>query len=100
MTASALITGASRGIGLGIAERLAAQGYGLTVTARDASRLDAVAEKAETAAEHQQYLGTEIAEVRRDHIRALAVIIIGEVRLDRVGGKEITLIHRYSPCSA
>ena len=64
------------------------------------ARLDAVAEKAEAAAEHQQHLGTEIAEVRRDHVRALAVIIIGEVRLDRVGGKEITLIHRYSPCSA
>ncbi|WP_433607663.1 SDR family NAD(P)-dependent oxidoreductase [Prescottella agglutinans] len=43
MTNSALITGASRGIGLGIAHRLASQGYALTVTARDASRLDAVA---------------------------------------------------------
>ncbi|MCL2535328.1 MAG: SDR family oxidoreductase, partial [Nocardiaceae bacterium] len=43
MTNSALITGASRGIGLGIAHRLAAQGYALTVTARDASRLDGVA---------------------------------------------------------
>ncbi|WP_430334292.1 SDR family NAD(P)-dependent oxidoreductase [Rhodococcus sp. ACT016] len=43
MTNSALITGASRGIGLGIAHRLAAQGYALTVTARDASRLEGVA---------------------------------------------------------
>lgn len=40
---SALISGASRGIGLGIANRLAEQGYSLTVTARDASRLDEVA---------------------------------------------------------
>ncbi|MEV0063276.1 SDR family oxidoreductase [Nocardia sp. NPDC050718] len=45
MTASksALITGASRGIGLGIANRLAQQGYSLTITARDADRLNAVA---------------------------------------------------------
>lgn len=44
MTNSALVTGASRGIGLGIARRLADQGYALTVTARDQARLDAVAE--------------------------------------------------------
>lgn len=42
-TKSALISGASRGIGLGIANRLARQGYSLTITARDADRLDAVA---------------------------------------------------------
>ncbi|WP_278265227.1 SDR family oxidoreductase [Nocardia sp. AG03] len=42
-TRSALISGASRGIGLGIAHRLAQQGYGLTITARDAARLDTVA---------------------------------------------------------
>lgn len=40
---SALITGASRGIGLGIASRLAAQGYGLTIAARDAERLERTA---------------------------------------------------------
>ncbi|MGC0366075.1 3-oxoacyl-[acyl-carrier protein] reductase [Rhodococcus sp. 27YEA15] len=44
MSRSALVTGASKGIGLGIATRLAAQGYGLTVTARDAERLEMVAE--------------------------------------------------------
>lgn len=40
---TALITGASRGIGLGIAEHLARQAYSLTITGRDADRLGAVA---------------------------------------------------------
>jgi NAD(P)-dependent dehydrogenase (short-subunit alcohol dehydrogenase family) len=44
MTLSALVTGASRGIGLGIATRLAQHGFGLTVNARDADRLHAAAE--------------------------------------------------------
>ncbi|MGY1969047.1 SDR family NAD(P)-dependent oxidoreductase [Nocardia gipuzkoensis] len=43
MTKSALISGASRGIGLGIANRIAQQGYSLTITARDADRLEVVA---------------------------------------------------------
>lgn len=42
---SALVTGASRGIGLGIATRLAEHGYMLTITARDAERLEAVAKQ-------------------------------------------------------
>ncbi|UMG92726.1 SDR family oxidoreductase [Nocardioides sp. TF02-7] len=37
--ASALVTGASRGIGLGIAEMLARRGTALTITARDEERL-------------------------------------------------------------
>ncbi len=40
---TALISGATRGIGLGISTLLARQGYALTLTARDAERLDAVA---------------------------------------------------------
>ncbi|MET4047096.1 MULTISPECIES: SDR family oxidoreductase [unclassified Rhodococcus (in: high G+C Gram-positive bacteria)] len=39
---SALITGGSRGIGLGIATRLAELGYSLTITARTKETLDAV----------------------------------------------------------
>lgn len=49
MSRTALITGASRGIGLGIATRLAAQGYGLTITARDRDRLESVAADLRTA---------------------------------------------------
>ncbi len=41
---SALVTGASRGIGLGIALRLAVRGYGLTIAARDQERLESVGE--------------------------------------------------------
>jgi 3-oxoacyl-[acyl-carrier protein] reductase len=44
-TPSALVTGASRGIGHGIATRLARQGHALTIAARDPERLESVAEQ-------------------------------------------------------
>lgn len=40
---SAIITGASRGIGLAIAEKLAGQGMGLTISSRTAADLEALA---------------------------------------------------------
>lgn len=42
---SMLVTGASRGIGLGIAERLALAGHSMTITARDGVRLAQVSER-------------------------------------------------------
>ncbi|NKY55124.1 SDR family NAD(P)-dependent oxidoreductase [Nocardia flavorosea] len=42
-TKTALVSGATRGIGLGISTLLARQGYALTLTARDTERLAAVA---------------------------------------------------------
>jgi NAD(P)-dependent dehydrogenase (short-subunit alcohol dehydrogenase family) len=39
---SALVTGSTRGIGFGIAARLAEQGYGLTVAGRDHTRVEEV----------------------------------------------------------
>lgn len=45
MTRSALVTGASRGIGLGVARSLARQGLGLTITSRSEADLTLVAEE-------------------------------------------------------
>ncbi len=46
---SALVTGASRGIGLGVAHRLASRGFALTITARAEQRLDSVADELRSA---------------------------------------------------
>ena len=40
---AAIVTGASRGIGLALAETLAGEGFGLTLTARNPDRLDSAA---------------------------------------------------------
>jgi 3-oxoacyl-[acyl-carrier protein] reductase len=59
---SALVTGASRGIGLGIATRLAQQGYGLTIAARDPDRLESVVDELRIAgAPDGQALAGDIA---------------------------------------
>src|SRR3954453_20854866 len=42
---AAIVTGASRGIGLALAELLADEGYALTVSARKPDTLDAAAER-------------------------------------------------------
>jgi 3-oxoacyl-[acyl-carrier protein] reductase len=45
---AALITGASRGVGRAVAHRLAGDGFGLTLTARDAPAIDALAQEIES----------------------------------------------------
>src|SRR5436190_20036755 len=42
---AAIVTGASRGIGLALAEQLGAQGHGVTITARKPERLAETAER-------------------------------------------------------
>jgi short-subunit dehydrogenase len=42
---AAIVTGASRGIGLALAETLAAEGYGLTISARKPDTLEQAAER-------------------------------------------------------
>ena len=42
---AAIVTGASRGIGLALAEALAEEGYGITITARKPERLEQTAEE-------------------------------------------------------
>ena len=65
----ALITGASRGIGLAIAQRLAALGASLALTARDRNRLDAVASRLQS--------GTKVAAIPADltHAEEIASLV-------------------------
>ncbi|MFC4604945.1 SDR family NAD(P)-dependent oxidoreductase [Rhodococcus kronopolitis] len=86
-TRTALVTGASRGIGLGIATRLAGLGYSLTVTARDADRLDAVAVELR-AAGAPQVIATAGDMADEDTVRRIA-----EIHSDRLGPMKALILN-------
>jgi 3-oxoacyl-[acyl-carrier protein] reductase len=67
---TALVTGASRGIGRAIAERLAAEGYDLTLSARHAAGLEDVAAQLAGSAGRISVLAANMAD--RAEVEALA----------------------------
>ncbi|NKY51533.1 SDR family NAD(P)-dependent oxidoreductase [Nocardia vermiculata] len=84
---TALITGASRGIGQGIAERLAQQGYSLTITARDSARLDTVATELRAAG------AADVAAVAADMSDAEAVAGIIDQHAQRFGAMSALVLN-------
>ena len=84
---TALITGASRGIGAGIAERLAQQGYALTLTARDSARLDTVAAELRAAG------AADVAAVAADMSDAEAVTGVLEQHSQRFGAMSALVLN-------
>jgi NAD(P)-dependent dehydrogenase (short-subunit alcohol dehydrogenase family) len=66
---AAIVTGASRGIGLAIAEALAADGYGLTITARKPDPLQQAAERLRADGRQVEHLAANMA--NEDAIRAV-----------------------------
>ncbi len=79
---TALVTGASAGIGAAFAEELASRGYDLVVTARRAERLVALADRlAHTYASHVRVVPADLGQL--DAPRRLADTLISEgIRVD------------------
>jgi NAD(P)-dependent dehydrogenase (short-subunit alcohol dehydrogenase family) len=76
---TALITGASRGLGLALARGLAARGWNLIITARDEHRLRSVRDELATRT-HVAAIAGDIADPA--HRNALAVLARGHAGLD------------------
>ena len=78
---TALITGASRGLGLALARGLAARGWNLILTARDAERLRAVRDELATIT-HVAALAGDVIDPK--HREALGVLARGHAGLDAI----------------
>ena len=85
---TALITGASRGLGLAVARGLAARGWNLIITARDADRLRSVRDELATRT-HVAAIAGDVADPA--HRRELAVLARGHSGLDAVINNASTL---------
>jgi NADP-dependent 3-hydroxy acid dehydrogenase YdfG len=94
---TALVTGASAGLGEALAERLAAAGWSLVLTARGAERLARVAERLDA-----RYLAGDVADAaHREALAALAgdrldllvnnASTLGEVPLPRLGEADLSV---------
>src|SRR5436189_2267011 len=78
---TALVTGASRGLGLALARGLAARGWNLILTARDAERLRSVQDELATRT-HVAAIAGDVTD--QAHRHALAVLARGHAGLDAV----------------
>ena len=76
---TALITGASRGLGLALARGLARRGWNLIITARDAAKLRAVRDELASIT-HVAALAGDVTDA--SHRRALAIIARGHTGID------------------
>lgn len=78
---TALITGASRGLGLALARGLAARGWNLILTARDADRLGAVRDELARQT-HVAAIAGDVTDA--NHRAAMAVLARGHAGLDAI----------------
>ena len=85
----ALITGGSAGLGLALAGFLAAQGYDLILTGRDANRLTEVVTSLQPSAGHVQAIAGDVADPA--HRRLLTEAVAARGRLDLLLNNASTL---------